>query len=233
MPETVKGKTELYVYQPLAPWSDKEKLEKEIEVVGFYLSSHPLDSYKKQLKRLMIEPFSVSHEKVKLINTIKEVSISGYGLLKGKRVINTKKGDRMAFVQIEDYQSTAEIVLFPSIFKKVEAWLDEYTVFVVKGNVDVASATKCKILANEMVPLELFFQEWKTLTSITLALPTQNDLFDPVKIQELLPKGKTPLHLTFQENGKLLKLKSKKTVALDIPLIEQLEQCNITVRLDT
>jgi DNA polymerase III subunit alpha len=227
--EKTVGISEGYAYQPLAPWSDKEKLEKELEVVGFYLSAHPLDSYKKQLKRLNIEPFAVSHEKAKQINTLKEISIAGYGLVKSKRVINTKKGDRMAFVQLEDYQSQAEIVLFPSIFKKVEAWLDEYDIFIVKGNVDAGSINKCKILANEMVPLELFFQEWKAFTGITLQIPPNKSILDVEKIKELLPKGKAPLFITFQENGKRLKLKTQKTVALDTPLIEQLEQLEIDV----
>ncbi len=229
-PEKTIGTSEAYAYQPLAPWTDKEKLEKELEVVGFYLSAHPLDSYKKQLKRLNIEPFTVSHEKAKQINTLKEISIAGYGLVKGKRVINTKKGDRMAFVQLEDYQSQAEIVLFPSIFKKVEAWLDEYDIFVVKGNVDAGSVNKCKILANEMVPLELFFQEWKVFTGITLSLPATKQLSELKQIQDLLPKGKTPLYITFQENGKRLKLKTQKTIALDTPLIEQLEQFELNVQ---
>lgn len=227
-PQNKNGKIDAYIYQPLAPWTDKEKLAKELEVVGFYLSSHPLDGYKQQLKRLKLESFAKSHEQAKQINSLKEIPITGFGLLKGKRVINTKKGDRMAFIQLEDYSSTAEIVAFPSIFKKIEAWLDEYTVFIVKGTVDMSGTGKCKILANEMVPVELFFQEWKQLTAITLQLPLNKE---PAleKIQSLLPAGKTPLHIAFYENGKFLSLKTKKTIALDIPLIEQLEQCDIKV----
>lgn len=231
-PTEKDGKVDPYVYQPLAPWTDKEKLAKELDVVGFYLSAHPLDGYKKQLKRLKMEPFAKSHEKAKQANTLKDIPIAGFGLIKGKRVINTKKGDRMAFVQIEDYSSSAELVVFPSVFKKVEAWLDEYTVFVVKGNADLGSPGKCKILVNEMVPLELFFQEWKQFTSITLLMPTK-EIPDLEKIQELLPKGKAPLHIAFQENGKSLKLKTKRTISLDSPLIEQLEQLDIKVQLQT
>ena len=39
-----------FIYQLLPEWPDKEKLEKEKEVIGFYLSSHPLETYKKQFK---------------------------------------------------------------------------------------------------------------------------------------------------------------------------------------
>lgn len=100
----------------------------------------------------------------------------------------------------------------------------------MKGAVDMGSATKCKILAQEMVPLELFFQEWKAISAITLAMP-HNTMPDLKEIQTLLPKGKSALHISFQENGKRLKLKTPKKVSLDVPLIEQLEQHKIYVKL--
>ena len=52
-----------FVYQVIPDWSDKEKLEKEKEVIGFYLSAHPLESYKKILQCLAIESFDVLLEK--------------------------------------------------------------------------------------------------------------------------------------------------------------------------
>ena len=227
-PSKTDGSIEPYIYQPLAPWNDKEKLEKELEVVGFYLSAHPLDSYKKQLKRLALKPFTQSHQEAQTINTLKEIAITGYGIIKSKRTINTKKGDRMAFVQIEDYQSQAELVLFPSVFKKVEQWLNDYDVFIIKGNLDITSTSKCKILTNELVPLDLFFQEWKNFSHLTLDLSAAETLND---FKKILPKGKIPLTLAFQEHGKQFNLKTKQMVAVDIPIIEQLEKSNIKVKI--
>ena len=60
VPQQKDDGVDRFIFQPLAPWTDKEKLEKEKEVVGFYLSAHPLDSYKKQLKRFDFKPFGVS-----------------------------------------------------------------------------------------------------------------------------------------------------------------------------
>ncbi|NBP14337.1 hypothetical protein EBU95_08040 [bacterium] len=137
----------------------------------------------------------------------------------------------MAFVQLEYYNSTAELVIFPSVYKKVEPWLNEYDIFVVKGALDMASMTKCKILVNEMVPLELFFQEWKAINTVTVELPIHYEIDAIKKIQELLPRGKTPLHITFYEQGKKLKLKTQKTVAIDNSLIEQLESHTFTVTI--
>lgn len=218
---------ERYTYQPLADWSDKEKLEKEKEVAGFYLSAHPLDGYKKQFDRLCLQPFEQSFTVAKTLNTLKDISITGYGLLKSKRTINTKKGDKMAFVQIEDYTSTIELVLFPKIFKKVEQWLNEYELFIIKGTVDVASSNK--ILVNEMVPLELFFQEWSAIN--TVLLECKDSEINTTAVKKLLPKGKASLHISFIEQGKQLKLRTAQKVALDLPLIEQIEQHNVLVKI--
>jgi DNA polymerase-3 subunit alpha len=219
-----------YAFQPLAEWPDKEKLEKEKEVMGFYVSAHPLDSYKNQLQRLELWPFDKALKRVREQNSLKEVIIVACGILKSKRTINTKKGDRMAFVQLEDYTSAAEIVVFPSVYKKVEQWLNDHTVFIVKGAVDQTSSSTCKILANELVPLELFFEEWKSLQGAVLTLPGEATAEILNHIKTVLPAGKLSLAVEFYENGTKLHLKTPRRVMLDLPLIKSLEEQNILVR---
>ncbi len=218
---------EAYSFQPLAEWTDKQKLEKEKEIIGFYLSAHPLDGYKKQLKRFTFDPFVTALKKAQQLNSMKEVVIVSCGLIKSKRTINTKKGDKMAFIVMEDYTCPAEIVVFPSVYKKIEPWLAEYHVFVIKGALDASSGTTCKILANEMVPLDLMFQEWKIIPKVTLTFPHQPPALSA--IQGLLPKGKSILHIAFQENGKTLMLRTQKSISLDSELIEQLEEQKVGV----
>ena len=227
---TSSASSDDYAFQPLADWPDKEKLEKEKEVMGFYVSAHPLDTYRKQLDRLELWPFEKALKRVREQNSLKECIVVTCGMLKGKRIITTKKGDRMAFVQLEDYGSTAEVVVFPSVYKKVEAWLESYTIFVIKGAVDQTSSTTCKILANEMVPLELFFEEWKSLQGAIITFPDAPTAELAQKVHSLLPAGKLSLALEFLENGKRLQLKTPRRVSLDVKLVENLEQQDIRVR---
>lgn len=221
-----------YSFQPLADWTDKEKLEKEKEVMGFYVSSHPLDTYT-MLKRLSPIPFEKALKQMKEQNSLQEMIVIGCGIIKTKRIISTKKGDRMAFVQVEDYTSTAEIVVFPTLFKKIESWLSDYEVFVIKGAVDQTSSSTCKILANEMVPIELFFPEWKSLQGAVLTLPAEAspELFGSLKT--VLPSGKYALAVEFFENGKKLHFKTAKKINLDNLLIEKLESQHIKIKLIT
>ncbi len=225
------GQPELYSYQSTATWVEKEKLEKEKEVIGFYLSAHPLDTYKKQLKRLTLTSFAEALEQSLNNNSMQEITTIGCGLLKSRRDIFTKKGDRMSFVQLEDSSGTSEIILFPRTFKKVEHWLDEHDVFVVKGAVDNASERKCKIKANELVPIDLFFQEWPFIQSVSLTLPNSIEELNLQKLREKLVKGKIPLSLIFHENGKKLQLRTREQIALDAEVIQAIEEYDIEIQL--
>jgi len=229
-----KGNNEqdqLYGYQPIADWNNKEKLEKEKEVMGFYLSAHPLDSYKKQLTRFNIDSFAGTLEKSNNNESMQEIIAIGCGIIKSRRDILTKKGDKMAFIQLEDAISSSEIILFPRIFSQVAPWLDNYDVFVVKGAVDAASEKKCKIKANEFVPMELLFQEWKSIDSAAFILPNSITEETIKELKTTLIKGKIPLQFIFHENGKKIQLTTQKRIALDSEIIKNIEEMGIEIRL--
>jgi len=221
-----------YIFAPLAEFPEKEKLEKEKEVIGFYLSAHPLDSYKKQLKSFNMQTFAQLLALQQNNNTGQELVVIGCGLLKTKREILTKKGDRMAFVQLEDSASNAaEIILFPKTFAKVASWLDSYQVFIIKGGLDITSTQKCKIKANDFVPIELFFDAWPAIEKVSLHLPTIIEEPDLQEIKTSLTKGAVPLELIFHENGKKLQLISSSPIALNAAVIQTLEKQNISVTI--
>ncbi|MCX5922098.1 MAG: DNA polymerase III subunit alpha [Candidatus Dependentiae bacterium] len=222
------GDGDLYSYQPHAEWSEKEKLEKEKEVVGFYLSAHPLDSYSKQLKSLNIQTFAHQLALQLKNNTGHELMTIGCGLVKSRRDITTKKGDRMSFVQLEDGASNqAEIILFPKIFKKVEAWLNSYHIFVVKGDIDIASQQKCKIKANEFVPIDLLFEQWPNIQKISLSLPNSIEESLLQELAKTMTKGSIPLELLFHENGKKLQLVAQAKTTMTIETMQALEKQNV------
>ena len=221
---------EAFVYQAIPDWTDKEKLEKEKEVIGFYLSAHPLAAYKKLLQWLTIQPFDALLKKGQLVNGIQDIMVIGAGLIKSKREIVTKKGDRMAFVALEDMGSSAEIILFPSTFKKVESVLENYQIFVVKGSLDMSSTTKCKIKANEFVPLDLFFQEWPNINKISCQLPADFSESMIIEIKSLFSQGKVPLEFIYTENDKQLRLATREKVVVNLELFEKLDTHNIVVQ---
>ncbi len=225
---------ELYSFASLPEFNDKEKLEKEKEVAGFYLSSHPLKNYK-ILNWLDTQSFEQALELIKNLKSMKEPSVTCFGLLQKHRVINTKKGDKMAFAQFEDTTSNAELIIFPSVYKKVDTLLDEYNVFIIKGVVDAASTNKCKIKANELIPVDHLFQEYQKIQNINFKLPLNlNDNFlEKVKtkldIQNSTNKHK--VNFLFEENDQKLCLEYKSKISCDQESLQDIEKLGIKIQV--
>ena len=216
--------SDFYTFTTKTTWSDKEKLEKEKEVIGFYISSHPMQTYEKQIKWFKTKTFEqiITEHKDRKNSTGQEVWVISYGLLLTKKIINTKKGDRMAFVQLEDLTSSAEIIIFPKLFEKIEPWLSSHTVFAVKGTLDASSTTNCKIKATEFVPIEFIFDQWQKIGPFTLNIPEN---YHPAHIEILttLQSGKIPINIIFQEQDKLIKLTSKKQISMSFEILSILD----------
>lgn len=211
------------------PWDSKTTLEKEREVVGFYLSAHPLDNYRSQLRWLNMSSFAENLQAH--ANSPEEVMIMGCGLIKTSKVILTKKNERMAFVTLEDATSKAEIILFPKTYAKVEHWLGQYQLFVVRGILDAASSQQCKIRAQTFMPLDLVFDNWP-VEELQVRLP---DSFDAGLLQELtaqLTPGKIPLSLVVNEQKQKVVVRAKKKVSVTTATLQALEQlARVHVRL--
>ncbi len=110
-----------------------EKLRLEKQLLGFYLSDHPLKHLSKPAK--LISPISIS-----LLEEFKDKSkISLVGMIPELRQITTKKGDRMAILQLEDLSGTCEAVVFPKTYLRLSEYLITDTRLLVWGTIDKRS----------------------------------------------------------------------------------------------
>ena len=113
-----------------APWSAAERLEHERELLGFYFSGHPLDDFRSEwserttvnLARLDTAPMG---EQLQVV-----------GLLRALRVVITKKGERMAIGQVEDYRGELELVAFPATYAQEQERLLPNTVIGCVGKLE-------------------------------------------------------------------------------------------------
>lgn len=227
---TQTNEKEPHIFEPRQDWNNKERLAKEKETIGFYLSAHPLDSYQKYVAAFSVTTFEdslknmLTHPQQAMQNNVAVVTC---GSLKSKRLITTKKGDRMCFLQLEDKTGTAEIIIFPKLFAKIESFLDSYQVFIIKGEMDYNAVQQCKIKANVCVPLELLWTEWPKIEKITgtLLSPLHEDTLAWLK--ENLPNGSIPFELITKENNQLIKVVSRKKISLNFDLITQINEKKI------
>jgi DNA polymerase-3 subunit alpha len=226
------GTFEFYVYQPLVEWSMQEKLKYEKEIIGFYLSAHPLDHYQKYLRWLNITPFDQILAQYQNQKLAVEPIVTGLGIKKSLRIINTKKGDKMCFLQLEDYQSQAEIIIFPKLYQKVADLIESNHVFIVQGNLDLGSLQKCKIKAINLIPVEQFWEHKQLVKHMSLDIaPEKLELTNLKDLRDLLRVGKTDLVLKFSENQKNLQLNSLHNILVTEELLQTLEQQNFSFEL--
>ncbi len=110
-----------------APATKSERLEWEKELLGLYISGHPLDLHKDVLSKQKLDIKGVI-EKVPA-DTLTNIA----GLVSSMRVILTKSGEKMAFVALQDFSGTLEAVFFPRTFKEAESAIQPGRCIVVRG----------------------------------------------------------------------------------------------------
>ncbi len=111
--------------------SQKEKLAWEKELLGVYVSSHPL------LELSINYQHAISATCTDITVDKRGRSVSLLGMIASIRTITTKKGDRMAFVTLEDMNGACDVTVFPKTYEKTKALLYEGRIVLVRGKVDV------------------------------------------------------------------------------------------------
>jgi DNA polymerase-3 subunit alpha len=116
---------------PLAEMPRKEVLGWEKELIGAYISDHPLSRIWADLEG------TITVLTGQIDESMNEQNVTVAGMVNSVRQILTKKGDPMAFAQIEDLQGTVELVIFPRLWEDTrDLWVPE-RVLVVRGRVSV------------------------------------------------------------------------------------------------
>ena len=116
-------------YTKAEPMSEKEKLAYEKEVLGFYFSPHPIKTLKEQrgLK---------SHTTAQFHAMSAETTCQIVAVVTQKKQIRTKKGEPMAFLQLEDEEGALSATIFPRDYMPVMDWLTEEVVIAATGKIE-------------------------------------------------------------------------------------------------
>jgi DNA polymerase III subunit alpha len=131
----------------LEEWPENVLLTNEKEAIGFYITGHPLARHSDAIKR-----FSTC-DTAGLMERADKEEVSVCGIVTGIKLLNTRKGDRMAFVTLEDLSGFVEMVVFPETYTEAAELLNSEEALLVKGTVDVGEDA-CKILVNEVLSLK-------------------------------------------------------------------------------
>ncbi len=122
----------------------KEKLAWEKELLGVYVSSHPL------MELSVDYAHAVNATCIDITPARQGRFVSVLGMIAGVRTILTKKGDRMAFVTLEDMEGACDVTVFPKLYEKARDLLVEGRIVLVRGKVDVRNE-RAGILADDIM----------------------------------------------------------------------------------
>ncbi len=168
-------------------WPEPQVLAFEKEMLGFYVSGHPLARYAPQLKRFTSTLTSnlsghTDGEEIKIVGLIAKI----------KHTTTRAKQEKMAIIKLEDLEGAVEILVFPRIYQKVSACLLLNSVVMVKGALNLKEDTP-KIIVNDLFPIEKIY---KLITNISINLSgIQENIF--ISLKDLLEnnRGNVPIYL--------------------------------------
>jgi DNA polymerase-3 subunit alpha len=117
-------------YAETPPWSEDLRLEGEKETLGLYLTGHPIIRYELELSRIIDNTLAE-------LKPSEDKNIVVAGLVVGMRIMQTRRGDRMAFVTLDDRTGRLELAVFSDMFERHRELLSKDALLVVEGQVSV------------------------------------------------------------------------------------------------
>ncbi len=175
-------------------WSEPEMLAFEKDMLGFYISGHPLARYAKQLKRFISCSLKNLHEH-KDQDAIKIVGL----IVKIKHTLTRAKQEKMAILKLEDLEGLVEVLVFPRAFAKVGAYILPNSVVYIRGILDLKEDTP-KIIVEDLFPFE---EIYKLITAMNINLSgIRENIFESLKALLEEHRGNIPVYLRLDTPSK-------------------------------
>jgi DNA polymerase-3 subunit alpha len=168
-------------------WPEPQLLAFEKEMLGFYVTGHPLARYAAQLKRFT----SFSTSNLSQCGDGQEVKIVGL-ISKIKHTLTRAKQEKMAILKLEDLEGVVEVLVFPAAYQNISRYIQPNTVVLLRGRLNLREDTP-KIIANDLFPLD---EAYKLITAMNINLSgVRENLFESLKELLAASSGKVPIYL--------------------------------------
>ena len=121
-------------YVPAPEWAKEQILAAEKDTLGIYLSGHPIDEFRGELDQIV-------HARLADVNPDRDRSMIVAGLVVGLRTMNTRRGERMAFVTLDDQTARVELAVFSDLYTQCREIIRKDNLLIVHGQVNVDEYT--------------------------------------------------------------------------------------------
>ena len=133
-------------------WDEHTRLAAEKEILGFFITGHPLEKYKEKLQDL--RALSTAEISAVKSSTGKDESITTAGIITNVRVLKSKKGDFYAQGALEDMKGSVEMIVFPEAYRKLQEKVKIEVPVLVRGGLRIEEGVNPKLTVNDILPLE-------------------------------------------------------------------------------
>jgi DNA polymerase-3 subunit alpha len=202
-------------------WTETEKLASEKEVLGFYITGHPLEKYKEVLASLTKFDTSSVDE------LDQDAQIALAGILTSVRIRPSKKGDLYASGTLEDIRGSVELLVFPQALQQIQSILKPDVALLVRGRIRHEENAKPKFIISEAQPLEAVVNKAKPQLLIRLNLTEKPQrLMEGLEHMLVAHPGENPVVFELTQPGDFrARLRSRRPagVKADDQLLELLQ----------
>ena len=132
-------------------WEEHQRLANEKEVLGFFITGHPLEKYRDKL----LDFHALTTEAISAMkNGTGRDEINAAGVISSVRVTKSRKGDLYAQAMLEDMTGSVEAIVFPEAYKRLQGMLKLEVPMLVRCSVRVEEGANAKVAISQLTPLE-------------------------------------------------------------------------------
>ena len=206
----------------VAEYTKEELLGYEKEILGVYVSGHPLDEYTGMVNKYITNvssDFEVDDELGETKARDGVIATIG-GLITEKTIKTTKKGQLMAFLTVEDVVGTVEVVVFPNSFTANRVVIDHAEKVFVTGKVQANVDENAKLICDKVVDFASIPRKlWIRFASLSDYEDKKDELYGILYNSD----GKDTVVIYCTKENKRLTLPASRTIRVDSELIQKLQ----------
>jgi len=199
--DTIESKSNNDNLPNINEFPQKTLLSMEKEMLGIYVSGHPLQPYIKELKDISTFMTSELSENMLLeSNNIRDgqrVTIGGIIIEKKNKI--TKNNNMMAFITLEDLYGSVECIVFPATYDKYNRYIEEDMPVVVEGRLSTSEVEDTKIICEKISSLNAYKRQ---KIYIKISKTSRSDLFSDIKTILKKYPGSIPVYIYLEKENK-------------------------------
>ena len=199
--DTIESKNNNDNLPNINEFPQKILLSMEKEMLGIYVSGHPLQPYIKELKdKSTIMTSELSDNMMLDSNNIRDgqrVTIGGIITEKKNKI--TKNNNMMAFITLEDLYGSVECIVFPATYDKYNRYIEEDMPVVVEGRLSTSEVEDTKIICEKISSLNAYKRQ---KIYIKISKTSRSDLFSDIKTILKKYPGSIPVYIYLEKENK-------------------------------